>query len=728
MATSIPPRPAAALIAGVLALLWLPAASGQDTAPPAPASFTVSAKKKRVLTGTRARDNPLTITVLDKDGAVLTGFKGVLELRSAGQPIIEKVPPAKDGVLVLDGYRLEDDSVTVSYGGVSSEVDLAGASWISLMPPLLAIGLALWFRQVLLSLFGGVWLGNALITLTTPGSDLGDFVLDGFGFLSSVSVNLVGALTDPDHMKIVVFTLLMGGMVGIVAASGGTQALVQLISARARNARSAQRSTMAMGILIFFDDYANTILVGNTMRPFTDRFRVSREKLAYIVDSTAAPVAALFLVSTWIGYEVGLIGEVLEQGLPGQAYGVFIDSIPYRFYSIFGLMLVFGVTLLGRDFGPMLTAEIRARSEGKVLRDGAAPMMDEEALSEFQGASAPWWVAVAPIALLVVSILSFIVLTGYAPAQEKALGQLRQAAAVVGVEAGELNFDELRLQIDAAVQAPALAAEVRARGEDLLSRADFSASLKGVLGEASSYDALIWGSALGVFLALLLVVGGGHLKLDDGLKAFVDGVRSMVMAVLVLTLAWSLGGVCESLLAGQYVAKMLEGVPVFLLPTLTFLAAAVIAFATGTSWGTMAILFPVLGPLLINCQGEANFESIMLGCVGAVLAGSCFGDHASPISDTTVLSSMASGSDHIDHVRTQLPYACLAGAVAILLGFLPAGLGVPPWPLLLVGIALIFGVLIFIGRDPEAGLEKELAAAMAESAGSAKPAGSAGDA
>ena len=232
--------------------------------------------------------------------------------------------------------------------------------WLTLIPPALAILLALLFRHVVPALLAGVWVGawigyGGLFT----------------GLLRSLDTYVVGALTDPSHAAIVVFTLLLGGMVGVLSRSGGTRGLVDALAPYATDSRRGQLVTWILGILVFFDDYANTLLVGNTMRPVTDRLRISREKLAYIVDSTAAPVASIALISTWIGFEVSLIGDALRTaGVPGDAYGVFLRSIPYRFYPILALGFGLMVAWSGRDLGPMLRAEWRAAG-GKLLRDGA---------------------------------------------------------------------------------------------------------------------------------------------------------------------------------------------------------------------------------------------------------------------------------------------------------------------------------------------------------------------
>lgn len=690
------------------------------------AKFSIEFPERLVLNRRYRSDNEsLTIKARNIDGELLSDFQGDLQVRSGGEAVTTESTKAVGGVLVIRNWSAKDRVITVEYQAVKSSKTFAVASFLSLVPPIVAILLALWFRQVLISLFGGIWLGHTTMAWTQPDFDMSQFLLDMAGFLPALTDTMVGAVADADHAKIIFFTLLMGGMVGVISATGSMMAIVDIVSKKANTVRKALVATWGMGLLIFFDDYANTILVGNTMRPFTDRLRISREKLAYIVDSTAAPVAGLFMISTWIGYEIGLIDQMLDFGMGGQAYDVFFRSVPYRFYSILCLLMVLAVSLTGRDFGPMREAEIRARTTGKVLADGAKPLLDESAMEQFSGnKQGTWWMAAAPIFGLIVTILVYLGVTGYAPAQEKAMSELRGAAQMVGIDA-EANpgFVKLWAATSKASGIERLSEKQKAVFHKTMQRANFNSSLGGILSEASSYNALVWGSGVGVLLAFLLALGCGFLDLEETNKAFMEGLKAMLLAVVVLTLAWSLNTVCNNLVTGKYLAELLKEVTPTLIPTLVFVMSAVIAFSTGTSWGTMAIIFPVLGPLLTQHMGAlpaAHFEHIMLASVGAVLAGACFGDHASPISDTTVLSSMSSGADHIDHVRTQLPYASYCAVLAIVFGFLPAGYGITPFLTLPVAIALMVGGLYFIGeRTDLIEFDPKLAAAQESSEGQA---------
>ncbi len=516
---------------------------------------------------------------------------------------------------------------------------------VSVLPPLLAIGLALWLRQIIPALFIGIWVGAwALNGFTLAGL--------GMGLLEAFQVYLVTALADRDHASVILFTAMIGGMVGLITRNGGLAGVVELIVDFADSVRRASIATVALGFAIFFDDYANTLVVGNTMRPITDSHRISREKLAYLVDSTAAPIACIALVTTWIGYQVGLIRSALDDmaALDLNAYFVFLNSIPYSFYPLFALAFVVMVVGTGRDFGPMLTAERRARSTGEV-----APPVTSKALIEEDSRQLdppddrPHRAinALLPIGVLVATVVVGLFISG--------------------------------------------------EGD----------TIRDIIGSADPYQSLLWGSLLGVVTAAVLTLVQGILDLGEATSAWFTGVRSMLLAIVILVMAWGLSAVTTELGTANYLSGLVaERLHPGLLPALVFVLAAFTAFATGSSWGTMAILVPLMLPLtwtLMQTGGMAGPEHlyIIYGVVAAILGGAVWGDHCSPISDTTILSSMASQCDHVEHVRTQLPYALFAGLVALLLGALPAGFGAPWWLLLPVGAAVLFGGLRLIGKHAE---------------------------
>jgi Na+/H+ antiporter NhaC len=519
--------------------------------------------------------------------------------------------------------------------------------WLSILPPLLAIAMALVFKRVVPALFAGVWIGAVIAIGFSP------FGL-GKGLLDTFQVYVLQALANESQAAIILFSLMIGGMVGIISRNGGTYGIVNQITAWADNPRRGQVATGLMGFAVFFDDYANTLVVGNTMRPVTDRLRISREKLAYIVDSTAAPVSCLAFVTTWIGYEVGLVGAAVAtiEGFSQSAYWIFLNSILYSFYPLLALFFVFLVANSRLDFGPMYDAEKRARETGQVLGEDAK--VDEaasegEEMEPDEDVPRRAYNAVIPVGALVVSVLAGLYVTG---------------AEAVGYDAG----------------------------------------LRKIIGEADSYAALMWGSLLGVLVAAALSIGQGLLNLEETVEAWYSGLKSMLFAMIILVLAWALSNITEVLHTADFLVAILgETLPPGTVPAVIFVLAAATAFATGSSWGTMGILMPLVVPLTwailaSNGMGDPAHYHIMYSAVSCVLAGAVWGDHCSPISDTTILSSMASGCDHIEHVRTQLPYAMSVGLVALFLGTLPTGFGLPWWVSILVGAAVLYGVLQFFGK------------------------------
>ena len=525
-----------------------------------------------------------------------------------------------------------------------------GFGVLSLVPPLVAIALALSTKDVVLSLFLGVFGGALILSSGHP----------FLAFGSTVDHFILGALADEDHAAILIFTTFLGGLVGLVTKSGGTHGIVERLQGFATNPRRGQIATWVMGVVVFFDDYANTLIVGPTMRPITDRLRISREKLAYIVDSTAAPVVCLFPISTWVGFEIGLIGDAFEQlGLPYEAYPTFVASIPYRFYPIFALVLGFTIAATRIDFGPMRAAERRALDHGELLAKGAQPIADygSKEIEPPEGIPKRAMNALIPIATVVGVTLLGLWITGG--------GMQERPSGMTGVD-----------------------------------------WTRQILAEANSYKALLWASLSGMIVAMVLPLAQRLLKMRDTMEAMLGGFKAMLMAFVVLILAWSLGAVCGELKTADYLVGLTEGVvsPAWL-PALTFVLAAAIAFATGSSWGTLSILEPLIIPICHNLSlanglevGDPQYNLFLFSSIASVMAGSVWGDHCSPISDTTILSSMATGCDHIAHVRTQIPYALTAGIVGIVVGELATAYGLPAWAALLLGSAIIVGIVFGVGK------------------------------
>ena len=604
--------------------------------------FTVTVRAPGLLT-------PEVATLITADGTVL----GSATVEPFGEATFRDVVIRDRGALPLQ----------VAVGGEVSPIDrplIPG--WFSVLPPLVAIALALIFHEVVTSLVAGVWLGALFLSGYNPLAAL----------FMTIDTFVRSALADPDHAAIVIFSLLLGGMVGLMSRMGGTRAIVEAVSPLATTRRRGLLATWLAGLAIFFDDYANTLIVGNTMRPLTDRLKISREKLAYIVDSTAAPVAVLVFVSTWVGFEIGLIGDGLrlaasqQSGDPELAasltaaspFSVYLHTIPYLFYPLLAVLFVGLTIVLRRDFGPMLAAERRAASGGGLFRPGAQLAADTstELAEAPAGTKLRWYNGALPVLTVVVTVVAGLVYSGI-----QALGP------------------------------------------------DDARTLANILGNADPFNALLWGSLMGCVVGMLLAVGQRILSLADAMAAWISGVRAMMLAMVILTLAWSLGEVTTAVGTAPYISSALsERLPMFLLPVLVFIVAAAISFATGTSWATMAILFPIVIPLTVAMGGGIDFDggahyTILLGGISSVMAGSIFGDHCSPISDTTVLSSMASGCDHVDHVRTQLPYALAVAVIGMIVGDIPTALGVSPWISLLLGVVLVALVVRFVGKPVDQG-------------------------
>jgi Na+/H+ antiporter NhaC len=518
--------------------------------------------------------------------------------------------------------------------------------WVSVTPPIIAILIALTLRNVIPALLIGVWLGATALRSFGPAGILTG-LLDGFQLF------VTEALADEDHAAIILFSLMIGGMVGIITRNGGMASIVRMMVTRAKTAMGGQVAVWMMGVMIFFDDYSNTLVVGNTARPLTDHLRISREKLAYIVDSTAAPVVCIALITTWIGYEVGLIGEAIA-GIPeirDPAYTLFLRSIPYSFYPILAVIFVLVVASSGRDVGPMYKAEVRARG-GQVSPISAEemPSMRGEELEPKPHIPMRALNAFIPLLVLIVALVIGLYVTG------------------VGEEGKTISE---------------------------------------IIGDANAYKAMMWASLLGAMTAALLTVGQGILNAHETVDAWYAGVRAMLFAMIVLVLAWALSAVTGHLHTADYLVTILaDSLPVALVPATVFVLSAITAFTTGTSWGTMGILMPLVIPLCwavmtVNGMNDPTHMHILYSAIACNLAGAVWGDHCSPISDTTVLSSMATGCDHIEHVRTQLPYAALVGTVGIGVGTIPAGYGFPPLLSLLAGAAILIGVLRYFGRKAD---------------------------
>lgn len=618
----------------------------------------------------------VTISALDADGKTDESFNG--------RPLIEGItlivkgrdtalPRFENGVLELTTDLAVGRKVYITDSTIVVDPDSRRRAerfvwrtlrWFSLVPPVLAILLAVWLRNVIIALFVGVWSGVVILYH-------GDLAT---AFVRTLDTFLINELIQSDspghsHMLIVLFTMLLGATVGVMTGGGGTAALVSSLARFTQKREHAQLMTWALGLVIFFDDYANTLMVGSTMRPVTDRLKISREKLAFLVDSTAAPIAGLAIVSTWVGVEVSYIADTYSRlGLGSDAYSVFLYTIPYRFYPLHLVVFVWLIAYSGRDYGSMLKAETRALKLSQLTRPGAVVPGDTESAT-----------------------------AGMSPRREL----LRNALVPLSVLLGAIVVG-LWWTGTAGLEAANRAA--RAAGEP-----EIATSLFSILDNTDPNRVLFLSSFIASLAALTMAVASNALTLPEAMNAWASGAKSMFFALLILVLAWGVATVCDEnhLNTAGFLVELSRGsLAVNWMPMLAFVLAAAVSFATGSSWSTMGLLMPlfisVTYYLLVDLnEGHDPNHQLLLATIGGVLAGSIFGDHCSPISDTTVLSSAASACDHIDHVTTQIPYAVSVALVALLFGYVPVGFGYSPLILLPLALLVLFLLVQFLGRSPE---------------------------
>ena len=471
------------------------------------------------------------------------------------------------------------------------EFTMIETGWLSLIPPILAITLALITKEVYSSLFIGLFSGMLIYAFASGGT-----------IVSAVSMTfdmMCSKIADNAYM--IIFLALLWAVVILVSKSGGSEAYGRWAGAKLKSRKSAALATSFLGILIFIDDGFNCLTVGTVMRPIMDRMRISREKLAYIIDSTAAPVCIIAPVSSWA---VAVASEVSEEG----GFGTFLQTIPYNFYALLTIAMVFLISITGKDFGPMKKAE-EAAMKGDSLK-----------------------------------------------------GQQASADAYVGGFFSGVSFSE-----------------------------------------AIGYNptaGLTLGAFAGLITAMLLYIPRKLMTAKEFIGYIVEGIGSIVPPMLILILSWSLGGVCRQLIGtGLFISGFVStaNLPLAFLPVLIFIISALMSFSMGTSWGTFGMLIPIITMICATPGAEVY----LIPALGATLAGSVYGDHCSPISDTTILSSTGAECQHISHVETQLPYATLV-AVICGIGYLIAGLMRSPWIALAVGLALLVGAVFVLNRKKEA--------------------------
>ncbi len=498
----------------------------------------------------------------------------------------------------------------------------------SIVPPLVACILAIVTKRVIFSMFISVLVGGLIVSGGNP------FVATAvcFDWIKDVMI-------DPWNSRFLVLMVLLGSGAAFMYKIGGSGVLARSLEKKLTSGKRAQMFAYLLGIIIFFNDYVNSIIVGNAAKEVNAKYKVSTEKLAYILDATAAPIATIGPVSDWIGFQLSLIAPILISiGVVGaKPYMTFLNSIPFNFYAILTLAAV-PMIILGKDFGSMAKAELRAKKTGKLIADGSTPLSTVESdLGE-------------PIKSKKSGLIDFIL-----PLLTLILVGIWGIWYTGGGATGK-NLIDCLADTDVAI-------------------------------------ALTWAGFAMTIVGIILGLTKG-MSLRDCEDTLLNGFKTMMPAVVIIILTWSIGTVCSNIGTADYVITMTESwMSAGLLPLLTFVIAMILAFSTGTAWGTMAILIPIAIPLAYGVGGL----NLIYVAIGAVFSGAIFGDHSSPISDTTVMASMFAGSDHVAHVITQVPYAMVTAIISGIL-FLASSVIQNGVILLIAGIVIQFFALRIIGN------------------------------
>ena len=547
-----------------------------------------------------------------------------------------------------------------------------GWGWLTLVPAIITIVLSYKTKNVYISLGAGIYVGLLFLNLfnwivldtwyLTQSNDITLVLLAFIAPIIQIPVTLANTIGDPWNGGIILQVLFIGAVIQLLTYTGGAKLLASKIAKHSKSVKSTQYLTWFMGLIVFFDDYANSLIVGPIMRPLYDKMKISREKLSFIIDATAAPIAGIAIISTWIGYELGLIQEGLETAgatYEVSAFMIFIDSIPFRFYNILMLIFIVISIKMSRDFGPMLRAERMARKGEKTpgMIEEVEKMEGEDDVKE--GIKVSLWDGIVPVALLVVGALIFFYISGY--------------TAIMGTDDTALI--------------------------ELLKQSPFSlATIQSIFSNADASVVLLQSA----FLTLIVMFIRGQIakqfNLSEGISVVFNGMNKLLSTVFILIFAWSIAATIGSLGANVYLVNLLgDSLSPALLPSIGFLLAGVIAFSTGTSFGTMGIILPIIIPLGYSLNPELSFVTIV---ISSVLTGATFGDHCSPISDTTILSSVGGGCNHIEHVKTQMPYALVVGLISVVAYYF-AAIGISPWILLAIGSVIVALVIYFVGEKVE---------------------------
>ncbi|EOD4834871.1 Na+/H+ antiporter NhaC family protein [Campylobacter upsaliensis] len=545
--------------------------------------------------------------------------------------------------------------------------------FITLLPPFIAIILAFITKDVILSLFMGVLSGTFLLSLasniffvdTIALINIYDTLVESF---SKIISYVLKSTSDPVNAGIILQILCIGGLVALITKMGGAKAIALQFAKRAKTAISAQLNTWFIGLLIFFDDYANLLIVGPIMRPLADKFKISREKFAFIIDSTAAPVAGIAIISTWIGLEVSLIKNAYASiGIDNiSAFGIFVETIPYRFYNIFMLFFVALTAIMGREFGSMYAAQIRAKTTGQIAPMPKSAALDtaeleDQFLAPKDGIEIRAFDAIVPVmTLIILAILGFY-FNGFS---------VLEGEELANAKANPLSFETLR----------------------------------SAFGNADSSIVLFQAALFAAIVAIFIGVRRRIFNIKEAIETWIYGWKTMIFTIVLLLLAWSLSSIVKDLGTSTFITHLLaDKLPEFILPATIFAFASLISFAIGTSYGTMGVLMPLAVPLafevakLNGLEGEALHHYMVLN-ISCVLTGAIFGNHCSPISDNVILSSMSAKCDHMEHVRTQIPYALFICAISLFTGYIPTALGLSVWLVLPLNFILITLLLRIIGK------------------------------
>ena len=507
----------------------------------------------------------------------------------------------------------------------------------AVVPPLLTIFLAIATKEVLLSLFIGVFTGCMIMTSWNPLSAMEAMIQILIGGYDEEENVVVGVLTEPWNVQVLIICLMLGGLIGLLVRSGGSKAFGEMLGKKVKSRKGTQGVTWLIGILIFFDDYFNALTNGAIMRPISDKYQISREKLSYIIDSTAVGICLIVPLSSWVAFICSLIADAFgSAGIEGDSFAIFIHSIPYNYYAWLSIFMVLVVVYFGLDFGPMAKAEKRTLETGvlcdKTFSGGAA---DEDDFSSIEQKSGKAIDMLAPILLLFALALVFAVYTG--------------------------GYFETHDLVDSFNQ------------------------MDGML-------ALTYSISLSVLFAIIFYAIRKLSKISESISSFVTGTKSMIFVFILLAFAWSIGSISDELGTADYLVGLMVGkVPGSVVPFLIFLVSCCMTFATGASWGTYAIMIPIAVPMAIA------MEINPFVCITAVIGGGGFGNHCSPLADTAILSSASSNIRHTDHIKTQIPYSVTCACVASV-GYLISGfLGADSSPILpLVVIAALFVAVVFV--------------------------------